>query len=85
MKEVFEVPESKDMLLEGDYNDGMRIRGVRAVAFHSEHKMSCDKLSPPPHYGAHTRHILKDWLDFEDNDIEQLISKGVVYARKKQQ
>ncbi len=83
MKEVFEVPESQEMMLQGDYADGMHIKGVRSVAFNTEDKMAMETLSPPPHYGAHTREILEKWLGFEEKDIEALISKGVVYAREK--
>ncbi len=83
MKEVFEVPESQEMMLQGDYEDGMHIKGVRSVAFNTEDNMAVESLSPPPHYGEHTREVLQKWLGFDDNDIDALISKGVIYAREK--
>ncbi len=83
MKEVFEVPESKEMMLEGDYDDGMNIKGVKSVAFDTTDPMKCQQLSPPPHYGEHTGKILKEWLGFSDHEIENLTKKGVVYARTK--
>jgi len=83
MKEVFEVPESKDMVLQGDYDNGMNIKGVRSVAFNTEDNMAMETLSPPPHYGAHTREVMQKWLGYEEKDIKALISKGVIYAREK--
>lgn len=82
MKEVFEVPESEEMILRGHYPSGMEIRGVRSVAFSTSDPMSLRQLSPPPHYGQHTRQILEEWLRLPENEIDQLIKKGVVYARK---
>ena len=83
MKEVFEVPESEEMMLAADYADGRNIQGVKSVAFDTTDPMKCGQLSPPPHYGEHTAEILKEWLDFSDNEIENLTKKGVVYARTK--
>ncbi len=82
MKEVFEVPESKPMLLDGSYDDGMKIHGVSSIAFNTTDKMQVDKLSPPPHYGEHTRSVLTDILKYDKKVINELINKGVVYARK---
>lgn len=81
MKEVFEVPESRDMLIEGHDEDGMHIRGVRSIAFSEAGGGPAGELSPPPHYGEHTRVILKQWLHMKDQDIDQLIAKGVIYAK----
>lgn len=82
MKEVFEVPESEEMLLQGLYPDGRWIRGVRSIAFNSEAGETSQQMSPPPHYGEHTREILQKWLGFTDEETEGLTKKGVVYARK---
>lgn len=81
MQEVFEVPESEEMLLEGSYETGMKISGVRSVAFSTTDPMSVSKLTPPPHYGQHTREILEQWLQISKDEIETLIKEGVVYAR----
>ncbi|MEE4178612.1 MAG: CaiB/BaiF CoA-transferase family protein [Bacteroides sp.] len=82
MKEVFEVPESEPMILRGQYNSGMEIKGVRSVAFSTSDPMALEQLSPPPHYGEHTRQILEEWLKLTESEIDNLINKGVVYARK---
>ncbi len=82
MKEVFEVPESEEMVLQGQYPDGRGIRGVRSIAFNSGAGMTIREMSPPPHYGEHTREILQKWLGFTDEETEGLTKKGVVYARK---
>lgn len=84
MQEVFEVAESGEMLLEGKYSHGMSIRGVRSVAFTTSDPMTVADLTPPPHYGEHTRQILQQWLDMDGQQINQLIKKGVVYAREDQ-
>ncbi len=81
MQEVFEVPEAKPMLLAGSYESGMEIQGVRSIAFTTIDKMSVDKLSPPPHYGQHTREILAGVLKYDEKAIIELINKGVVYAK----
>jgi crotonobetainyl-CoA:carnitine CoA-transferase CaiB-like acyl-CoA transferase len=83
MKEVFEVPESQAMVLEGSYESGMEIKGVRSVAFSTTDPMSVTQLSPPPHYGEHTQKVLQQWLGLSEAEINNLIEKGVVYARKK--
>ena len=82
MKEVFEAPESEGMILKGQYPSGMAIKGVRSVAFSTNDPMTVEQLSPPPHYGQHTRQILRELLGFAETQIDNLINKGVVYARK---
>jgi crotonobetainyl-CoA:carnitine CoA-transferase CaiB-like acyl-CoA transferase len=84
MKEVFEVPESGEMVLTGRYADGREIRGVRSIAFSTCTGDQSADMSPPPHYGEHTRVILQEWLGFTDEETENLIKKGVVYARENQ-
>lgn len=83
MKEVFEVPESQEMVLNGTYTSGMQIKGVRSVAFTTTDPMTINELSLPPHYGEHTQQVLKNWLNMPEKEIENLITKGVVYAREK--
>ena len=81
MKEVFEVPESHPMMLEGTYENGHEIKGVRSIAFTTSDKMHKEKLIPPPHYGQHTRQILSEVLQYDQHVINELINKGVTYAR----
>jgi crotonobetainyl-CoA:carnitine CoA-transferase CaiB-like acyl-CoA transferase len=82
MQEVFEVPEARPMVLKGKYETGMQIKGVRSIAFTTTDKMSVESLSPPPHYGQHTREILSGVLQYDDSAINELINKGVVYAKQ---
>jgi crotonobetainyl-CoA:carnitine CoA-transferase CaiB-like acyl-CoA transferase len=80
MKEVFEIPEAEQMLLQGSYPNGSHIQGVRSIAFTTENKMQIETLSPPPHYGQHTKSILSNVLKFNPIYINDLIEEGVVYA-----
>jgi crotonobetainyl-CoA:carnitine CoA-transferase CaiB-like acyl-CoA transferase len=82
MQEVFEVPESKPMVLSGSYENGMEIQGVRSIAFSTTDKMNVERLSPPPHYGQHTNEILSDILRYDQHTITQLKTKGIIYARE---
>jgi crotonobetainyl-CoA:carnitine CoA-transferase CaiB-like acyl-CoA transferase len=82
MQEVFEVPESKPMVLSGTYENGMEIKGVRSIAFNTTDKMNVERLSPPPHYGQHTNEILSDILQYDQHTITQLKTKGIIYARE---
>lgn len=81
MQEVFEVPEAQPMVLKGQYETGREIKGVRSIAFTTTDRMSIEDLSPPPHYGQHTRTILAQELGYSKETIQELINKGVVYAR----
>ena len=49
IKEVFDMPEAKDLLVSGD-----GLKGVRSFVAHAYLK----NLSPPPHLGEHTDEIL---------------------------
>ena len=81
MQEVFEIPESQKMIVEGQYENGMRIKGVRSVAFTSSDNIVEEELLPPPHYGEHSVEILENVIDCDKEQIDNLIKKGVVYAR----
>ncbi len=81
MEEVFETPEAKEMLFEAPLNSG-EIKGVRSVSFSCSTIASKEQLSRPPHYGEHTRTILSDMLNLGNEQIEQLINKGVIYAKE---
>lgn len=80
MKEVFEVPESQGMLLKAHLKHDATITGVRSVAFEAAFAPAQANLLPPPHYGAHSEQVLRDWLKMGKKDIDELIKKGVVYA-----
>ncbi len=85
MQEVFEIPETKPMLLHGKYENGMEIKGVRHIAFTTSDNLSVNDLTPPPHYGEHTRQILSKELNYSEEKIEQLIKNSVVYERPNNQ
>ena len=80
MKEVFETPEAREMILESDLNSGS-IQGVSSVSFTSDSFSINSDLSPPPHYGQHTKLILAELLGFTSGQIDKLLGKNVVYAK----
>ena len=81
MKEVFETPEAREMILEADMNSGT-IQGVSSIAFTSDSFTTDSDLSPPPHYGQHTKLILAELLGFKSEQIDKLLEKNVVYAKQ---
>lgn len=83
MEEVFHLPQSKEMMFYGKYADGKQIEGVRSVAFNTPDRLYEDYLSPPPQYGDHTEMILRDIIGFSEDQLQELINKKVIYARKK--
>jgi crotonobetainyl-CoA:carnitine CoA-transferase CaiB-like acyl-CoA transferase len=79
MKEVFETTEAREMIIESNVNE-KPVKGVSSVAFTSDRIVTDRKLSPPPHYGQHSRQILSEVLGFTDGQIENLLEKNVIYA-----
>lgn len=82
MKEVFEIPEVQELVMDGKTTSGMPIKGLRTVAFSMGENAKPMKLQAPPHYGEHTVSVLKEILGYSAEDINSLIEKKVVYARK---
>jgi len=82
MKEVFEIPEVQELVMDGKTTSGMPIKGLRTVAFSMGENAKPMKLQAPPHYGEHTVSVLKEILGYSAEDINGLIEKKVVYARK---
>lgn len=82
MKEVFELPEVQDLVMESKTTSGMPIKGLRTVAFSMGENTKPIKLQAPPHYGEHTMSVLKEMLGYSAEEINSLIEKKVVYARK---
>ena len=81
MQEVFELPEAKELVMESKTSSGMRIKGLRTVAFTFDGKDKPNPISAPPHYGEHTSQILKDMLGYSAESIHSLIENKVIYAR----
>jgi crotonobetainyl-CoA:carnitine CoA-transferase CaiB-like acyl-CoA transferase len=82
MKEVFELPEAKELLMDATIESGLNIKGLRTVAFTFGGNDKPNQISAPPHYGEHTVSILKDMLGFSAENIQCLIDNQVIYARK---
>jgi hypothetical protein len=82
MKEVFEVQEAKEMLLNSPLNDTAFIRGVRSVAFNCSQIETEKNPSRPPHYGEHTIEILNKILGYKPEMIQLLLEKGTIHAKK---
>jgi crotonobetainyl-CoA:carnitine CoA-transferase CaiB-like acyl-CoA transferase len=80
MQEVFETAGAREMLLESELDTGT-IRGVSSVAF-TGREAGTRKIPPPPHYGQHSRQILKQTLGYEDRQIDLLQEKNIIYAQK---
>jgi hypothetical protein len=68
------------MLLESDAGRGP-MKGVSSVAFTCDSLPTRSDLSPPPHYGEHSRSILKNILGYTAGQISSLLETQTVYAR----
>ncbi|HON18016.1 MAG TPA: CaiB/BaiF CoA-transferase family protein [Salinivirgaceae bacterium] len=79
MEEVFNLPESKPMVMQAQYANGQTIKGVRSIAFTTSNQFAKGSLTPPPHYGENSREILKNELNYSDQEIEKLIQNKVIY------
>ncbi len=80
MKEVFEVKESREMLIESNKNNGKPLKGLRTVAFSFNGNEFTSDLAIPPHYGEHTILILSDLLGYSAEKIQSLTDNQVIYA-----
>ncbi len=82
MKEVFEQPQAREMTMKSQTGSGQPIEGLRTVAFHMDGEAGQEEaISPPPHYGEHTREILTQLLKAPEEQVEQMIDDGVIYAK----
>jgi crotonobetainyl-CoA:carnitine CoA-transferase CaiB-like acyl-CoA transferase len=81
MKEVFELPEAKELVMESETGSGMKIKGLRTVAFTFDGIDKPNQISAPPHYGEHTVQILREMLGYSAENIKCLIENQVIYAR----
>lgn len=81
MQEVFEQPEAQPLIMEAISSDGMKLKGVRSLAFTTKDSTFAKQLSAPPHYGQHTAIVLKEVLQFSNEKIQSLIEKNVIYDK----
>lgn len=80
MQEVFQQPEVQELVMEGTTTSGMKIKGLRTVAFTINGDEKQSSISAPPHYGEHTVGILKEMLGYSNASIQSLIDNQIVYA-----
>ncbi|OFX83263.1 MAG: carnitine dehydratase [Bacteroidetes bacterium GWF2_33_16] len=83
MKEVFELPEIQELIMESETTGGIPIKGLRTIAFSMDGKTKFAEISAPPHYGEHTQQILKDFLGYSNDKINELMENQVIYVRNK--
>ena len=70
LEHVFADPAALNMVVE---NDG--VRSVRQGAYSSKD----NAIRRPPHFGEHTKAILKDELQLSEDEVENLNSENVIY------
>lgn len=66
MKEVFEQPAAQSMLLHSG-----TLQGLKTVAFNDPSAQKSRQLSPPPHFGEHTKAILVNTLGYDENILSE--------------
>lgn len=72
MKQVFEIPEVSELILEA-----AGIKGVKTLAVQPDLR-AVSHLAPPPHFGENTREVLSEFLNFTAEDLEKLSSRGII-------
>ncbi|MGE0089667.1 MAG: CaiB/BaiF CoA transferase family protein [Bacteroidales bacterium] len=82
MKEVFELPETQELVMQSETTSGIPIKGLRTVAFSIDGSNQFAEISAPPHYGEHTKQVLHDFLGYSNDKINELIENQVIYAMK---
>ncbi len=80
MEEVFEQPEVQELLIEATSVQGLALKGLRNAVFVSECESKKIEILPPPHYAEHTEMVLRKFLEFEDEVIQELVDEGVIDA-----
>ncbi len=72
MQEVLASPEAKGIILE-DY----QFKGLRTIAFSSNHNDQVPSLDPPPHLSHQGHQILQQDLGIEQEQIQRLIRESI--------
>lgn len=73
MKQVFEMPEAKELLLSAD-----GIAGARTIAFNTQSFFTSTHIPSPPHLGDHTHDILQSRLGYDAEMIQRLREAGAI-------
>lgn len=73
IQDVFETPYAKELLLTVG-----EISGVKTYVA-SVGQQTSSHFLPPPHYGEHTREVLRKWLNLNPESIKRLVSGGSIF------
>ena len=74
LKEVFEMDEAREILIQGEH-----LKGIRNVVSNSNGKLpNVNGISSLPLFGQHSEEILKEMLQFSTEQIEELRKHKVI-------